>query len=288
MLVKALISHEFSLRIKAQEKKKPKPQLPNYGDKERIEELIAEAEDKFSDRADIEQYLGGEQFVENKRAVEHYRMKNYVDDAKALILNFPDVNPVSAEDKQVMKRIIELANAGKWTQAVALLEQQEVAPQDLLDTLMLVALYSAPDLAITQQLLDDGARIPDDAMNWLARKNDVARAKQMLPFGLQLYVRKGHISSSIIAIKSKSYDLLKFVLENGVNLDANDAGMDELDYVLLDYIRNPLGDQFLSLLFEHGAKVENSHFELVQSIQDKDLAAYGRLIANWPQLASEQ
>ena len=279
-LVKVLIDYEYD-KIVNPEKVQPKPK-PKSIDQQRVEALIAEAEEKFTTREEVEKYLGGEQSVENKKAVEKYRLKKYVDDANALALQNPDAKPIADNAVEIMNIIMKLAREGKWDEAVALLKQQDIDQQDMLNTLMIIAIYSPPDLAITQQLLDDGAKVPEDAINWFARKNDVARAKQMLPYGLKLYLRKGHLSSTIMAIKSKSFDILKFMLENGVSLDANDMGMDELDYALINYTKDSNGGRYIDLLFEHGAKVENSHRQLVEDIQRKNLVAYANLISNWP------
>ena len=274
-IVAILVKYEFQSRREARkQRRQARKDRKKSIDQQRIEELIAEAEEKFETREKIEQFLGGEQLVENKKAVEKYRLKAYMDDTKSRVLQFPKSEPVTDEVREIVNRIIELAREGKWEEAVALLEQQDIAPQDLLDTLMTVAIYSPPDLAITQQLLDDGAKVPEDAIIWFARKNDVARTKQMLPYGLKLYIRKGHLSSTIMAIKSKSFDILKFMLENGVSLDANDMGMDELDYAIMNYARDPNGARYIDLLFEHGAQVENSHRQLTEDIQRKDLVAY--------------
>lgn len=291
-LIAGLVRFEFQTRREAreqrrQESKDKKLERKNI-EQERIDALIAEAEDKFSSKEEIEQFLGGEQLVENKRTVEKYRLKTYVDDTKLLAQQFPQAEPIAEDVRETIDRIMELANEGKWEEAIALLKQQDIQPQQLLDTLMIVAIYSPPDLAIIRQLLDEGANIPEDAINWLARKNDVERAKLMLPYGLKLYIRKGHLSSSILAIKSKSFDILKFMLENGVSLDANDMGMDELDYALINYTRDVNGKRFINLLFEHGAKVENSHRQLVEDIQRKDFVAHANLIADWPQLRKQE
>ena len=282
-IVSMLVKYEFQTRREAREQRRQESQVRKKSiEEQRVEALIAEAEAKFESREEIERFLGGEQLVENKKAVEQYRLKTYVDDAKTLALQFPDAEPIDDNAREIINRIVELAREGKWDEAVALLEQQDIAQQDLLDTLMIIAIYSPPDLAITQQLLDQGAKVPEDAINWFARKNDVARAKQMLPYGLKLNVRKGHLNSTIMAIKSKSFDILKFMLENGVSLDANDMGMDELDYALINYIKDPNGERYIDLLFEHGAKVENSHRQLVEDMKGRNLVAYANLIANWP------
>lgn len=86
---------------------------------------------------------------------------------------------IEKQDLKLMQQIIELANSGKWEEAVALLSTQDIEDEQLVDSLVVIALYANVEFDILQALLQKGGTLPDNTIVWLVVKNKAKLAEKV-------------------------------------------------------------------------------------------------------------
>ncbi|MFT4929786.1 MAG: hypothetical protein ACI8WB_005921, partial [Phenylobacterium sp.] len=152
---------KFAMRKKP--KKKPIKHKPEIDNDEKIAKMtiaeqIAKAKNLFSKDQDIEAWLAQEQGLENKQAVESFRRQQTAELAKAFRQQFEGSSSF-VQAQTSMTQMYQLANDGKWQEAVNMLNQLDITDEDAITTLLVLALNSKADFATIKQLLDKGAKL---------------------------------------------------------------------------------------------------------------------------------
>lgn len=242
---------------------------------------IAKAKELFGDDQQIEEHLGKGQGAEGKQDVNQFRRMKLTELVASSKLNSPS-KPAAPVDQQKMDEIIQLANEGKWQEAVAKLERLEIPEDEIATILLSIALYAQVDFSIMMDLLSKGASLPSNTLKWLIVKDNVALAKQLLPYGLDLNYTFMGDSSLAMSVKRRAIGMLNFLIENGVPIDSYSAGFDALDHALRQFDLNKGGVSYIDTLIKAGAKIELSHKQTVDSMRLINMVAYFKLTSTWP------
>ncbi len=234
-------------------------------------------------------------------------------------LDLSEQRPVLSEDevsryedlRRAVAQIWELADEGKWAEAIALadewlpgFESAEVIEM-MYGMLLSTALRDAPIVAIVPLIERSGGRLPDDAILEIVRSrrgDAVSVAKELEQYGINLnYVDDmGRNALSVVlerfygfpdlgALDEDMLGMARFLAERGVTVKPSALGLDPLDGVLLAILEtplmNPAGVYYVRFLLDHGALIESSHRELVCRLRSVDPQGYQHLVSAVPELA---
>jgi len=274
----ALIFRNFAKKYGGQYEYTTKVIKTDYSNKIKI------AKETYAEQVDIERHLFDDGSLDGKLAVEQYRREVIKEVAKSLL------NEISSDEElnelhQNMEKVIQLAIAGKWDEALLMLKKIGVSSQEALDGLMYLALSFDAPLSFISQLVDLGGHLPDTSIRILIEKNAIGLAKKLRKYGLKLdYSIPSLFEPITYTVSSGTVDMLRFLLENGVSMPSHDYGLDPLDIVLRDFNISTSDPEFIYVLLNAGAIIQDSHFQLVLRLQETDPISFNYIKKNFPEL----
>lgn len=248
-----------------------------------ISSRVAKAKEKYVNSEDVEAFLGESQSLEDKMAVEKYRQEEVAEAAKEALekLNKGDFTESQKSNIEKVKKLIEL---GHWNEAISLLQQHGEKSQELMTSILLLAISNGADFNIVKHLINEGGVLLPDTIHILAQKDNVEMAKNLLKYNLNIHSLDVFQHSAVYnAVNYKSLDMLEFLLSKRVKVNSSSDGLDALD-IAIKKCKNITDIIYIRLLLEADATIERSHKQQVQKIKDKDFFLYLKIVGAFPGL----
>ncbi|MBL4823424.1 MAG: ankyrin repeat domain-containing protein [Colwellia sp.] len=201
---------------------------------------------------------------------------------------------LNVDGKEIIDDIYRTENNGDWEsineKLDALLENNDSSLDEekisaSLTVKLMTALTTNQPFYVIQSLLNDGAILPDNAMMFLIRNdNNVEKINRLISYGLNIGILDPLGRNMIYyAVRYRSLNILKFLVNHGVPVNAPNYGLDPLDQALF---KVKLFDMLpiIKVLIEAGASIKYSHKQQVLNISVLKPDVYQQLITSFPQL----
>jgi hypothetical protein len=231
-------------------------------------------------------------------------MKNIVDSSQSLnykqtllrnklsIINdnrddFEELNGEISDSliQNTVREAYELARKGMWDEAIDILNQLDVDDENVMTTLLMLAIDTDADMDIIINFINKGGKLLSPTVVRLISKNNLSLAKKLLPYGLNIQqVDPLGYSTLAQSVKYGSLDFLTFLVNNGVPIDSHFEGVDALDIALQRFQGQRKQLVIISTLLSAGAVVEQSHKDLIDEIKNSNFDIYMSLISTHPNL----
>lgn len=268
----------FSLKNKSRKKSKV---VEKSIEKPNIDPLLTEAKNKFSSDYDIEAYLGSKNTLNSKRAIELYRQEK-LNKLVSEMKNDSDIDPIKEE---ILIKIYKLAKQQKWSEAINLLENFDIQNDELLNTLIVLAINTNAEFSIIKDFLDKGGKLLPNTISTLIRNDNSTLAKQLMDYGLNINTVDLLGSNSISqAVKNKALSMFMFLIDEGAEINNSSVGYDALDIALMQFTTNKGDLIYIDKLIANGARIELSHKQISAEIRNEKLNYYIELIGRNPEL----
>ena len=244
-------------------------------------DLIAEVKSvkkMFDSYEEAIEFLGNERSYKSKKMVYLLKIEQLKESHHELISGNKDEHLTI-----LIQHVIKLASQGLWTQALKLLETTGESKGNVLSTLLYIAIYQNTDFSIIESILQKGGILSPITIVNLIQQNNIILANKLLPFGLNINITDpmGY-SSNALAVKYKSFDMLKFLLANGATINFDSTSYDALDVALLEFKKNELMLPYITILIEYGYIAGLSQQQIVEELKTSNFWGYTELIKKFP------
>ncbi|GGD50414.1 ankyrin repeat domain-containing protein [Lacimicrobium alkaliphilum] len=199
--------------------------------------------------------------------------------------------------KEMMLKVAEITQAahdGDWELFLSLYDELALTDSEMMDLAIHQAISMGAPLDIIEQLLDKGASIPPQSSLTLAVKGEVARMKELLPLGLDLYSEDpyGRNAVSMAAMMGGNPETVRFLLDHNVPVKSSGSGRDALDFALERLITDcepgvyvdscARSQEVVGLLLDNGGEIESSHGHFLAVFRSSSPEYYTRLVESYP------
>ena len=248
---------------------------------------IAEAEGLYTQRSDIEAHLGEGDSIESKEIIEAYRRelvkRSNKERRQRISQANSDYDEIEDETKSIYETVLDLVKEKRWDESVHYLTS--TGNEHMMPFLVnLFILYNAPNEHVFA-LLDSGVALASTIIYQLLRKDDVALAKALLPYGLDLnFTNQLGESALKLSVSYRAERMFAFMLSQGVDISTDSRTFDALDIALQQIDIKYSKDVFVKGLIQAGAVIHLSHKQWVTRKAVSDKATYDYLISQYPQL----
>jgi len=189
--------------------------------------------------------------------------------------------------------LVKLTFDKKWEQSLELIqlfigtEYEALA----LDSCISMGVSNNAPFQYFEGLFSYGARIPDNAVSTLSYNRFGGLTVKLIPHGLNLNFvdDRGINALGMLIIETNKYQelgfnqMFPFLLESGVNPKPDGSSLDPLNFAL-EGTANETSVQYAKLLVDHGAPIEKSHRQQMETLKLAHSARYERIIEYIPEL----
>jgi hypothetical protein len=232
----------------------------------------------------VKEYLGGNQFLSEKRSVDYY-IKKLAEEELERALQNSQPSKIDILKHENLEKVYALARSGEWNSARKMLHRLEINRTEAMTALVVIALNMNTELAVVEELLRDGAKVEHGFMHLLIYKNDLKMANLFLDYGLDVrHVHPGDETPVMIAVKFQKYEMAVWLFEKGATANSEGFGFDALDFALSQDSNTSQKLKYVSLLINNGSSIEASHRQLVDRLFNENMAQFSALIREFPQL----
>lgn len=187
--------------------------------------------------------------------------------------------------QKTVREVYELARKGMWDEAINLLNQLDVDDENVMTTLLMLAIDTDASMDIIDNFINKGGKLISPTIVRLISKNNLPLAQKLLPYGLNIHqIDPLGYSTLAQSVKYGDLEFLTFLINNGVPIDSHFEGVDALDIALQKFRGQRTQLLIISSLLSAGAIVEQSHKDLINEIKNNNFDIYMSLISTHPTL----
>ncbi|TDF34384.1 hypothetical protein EYS14_24815 [Alteromonadaceae bacterium M269] len=247
---------------------------------------IDEAKGLFSVPNEVERYLGSDDSLDGKLAIEQYRLELALESAENIRRSLEN-DPKYIEAKQSISDVIRLARQGRWEEALSLLKSLNLDSSDIYGSLIFIALtVEEKPFERIRDLIKLGGELPPSFMLVLIQYDNVDLAKRLLPLGLDITTPvppNNNLLKDVVSTGSP--EMLNFLLSNGAKVDQFELGLDALDIALRSFDHSDnRSERLVGSLLGAGKLIEASHLSIVSGFKSTRPELYDHISLLFPEL----
>ncbi|NQY38302.1 MAG: hypothetical protein HRT37_25875 [Alteromonadaceae bacterium] len=162
----------------------------------------------------------------------------------------------------------------------------------ILDVSITTAISGNAPIEFIVYLLNNGAKIPDDAVRTVSVLGYEKLANHLINYGLDIHYVNTVGMNGLSYITQNSDDnfginkMFSFLLENGISTQPTIYGLDPLNFALIKVPKSKVAIFYAQELIKYGAVVDDSHNQQVSKLKRSSPSAYIKLINLIPELES--
>jgi hypothetical protein len=239
---------------------------------------------KFNSLEEITSFYGSNESLEVKQEIELFKIKQIGELARRIKKDL-EMSENNIDKQKLMQEILKLANLGRWDEAIRLLNNISISTQEITNTLLIIAINTDADFYVIKKFIDDGATLLPKMISILIKNNNKKLAYNLLDYGLNInYIDLLGYSTIAQSVKYNSFSMLKFLIDNGAEINSYSSGYDALDLALIKLLTYSKDYSYVDILILNGINIKKSHKQLAEKLRKEDFESYIELINRYPSL----